>query len=65
VAAVERVRSRRYAGEVKVDAVIKVDAAMSVAAAHAVADAVERTISKRWSEVGDVVVHIEPAYEDS
>ncbi len=61
VEAVGLVRSRRYGREVKVDAVIKVDGRMSVAAAHAVADEVERAIARRWPEVSDVVVHLEPA----
>ncbi len=61
VKSVERVRSRKYGSDVKVDVVIKVDAGLTILRAHAIADAVEAAIGKRFSEVSDIFVHVEPA----
>lgn len=55
-----RARSRGGSGDVKVDVVIEVDPEISVKNAHSIADRVEEAIQERFSEVDDVVVHVEP-----
>lgn len=57
-----RVRSRRSASRVLVDVVVEVDPTLTVRGGHDVADAVELAIRRRWPDVADVLVHVEPMH---
>lgn len=54
------VRSRGMEGSVWVDLKIEVDPLMTTAQAHELADAVERRLIDEFSQVVDVLVHVEP-----
>lgn len=60
VLAVHSIRSRGMEGAVYVDLKIDVDPELSIELAHAASDAVEEAIAKKFPEVVDVVVHVEP-----
>lgn len=57
------VRTRGSEAEVYVDLHIQVDPAMTVEQGHAVAEAVERALCGRFSQVVDVIAHLEPLDE--
>jgi divalent metal cation (Fe/Co/Zn/Cd) transporter len=57
------VRSRGMDESVWVDLKIEVDPMMSTAQAHELADEVERRLMTEFSQVVDVVVHVEPTDE--
>lgn len=54
------VRTRGTEGEVYMDLHILVDPEMTIRRAHEVAGAVERAVTGRFSQVVDIVVHVEP-----
>jgi cation diffusion facilitator family transporter len=54
------VRSRASGGFVHVDLHIHVDPEMSVSLAHDITHLVESAIRRRFSDVGDVIIHTEP-----
>jgi cation diffusion facilitator family transporter len=54
------VRTRGTASEVLVDLHVQVDPSISVATGHRIAEAVERAVCARFSEVADVIAHLEP-----
>jgi cation diffusion facilitator family transporter len=56
------IRSRGMEESVYVDLKIEVDPALSTERAHALADEVERRITDTFTNVVDVVVHVEPAH---
>lgn len=55
------IRSRGLEGSVYLDLVIHVAPTMDLRAAHQVADEVEQRLTSAFSEIIDVVVHVEPA----
>jgi cation diffusion facilitator family transporter len=55
-----RVRSRGMEGSVWVDLKIEVDPEMTTAEAHALADELEERLMSEFSQIVDVVVHVEP-----
>jgi cation diffusion facilitator family transporter len=54
------VRTRGSASEVYVDMHVQVDPSMTVADAHAVAESVERELCARFTQIVDIIVHVEP-----
>lgn len=54
------VRTRGTEGEVYMDLHILVDPEMTIRRAHEVAGAVERTVAEQFTQVVDIVVHVEP-----
>jgi cation diffusion facilitator family transporter len=58
------VRSRGPEDDVHIDLHILVDPQMPIADAHAIGHRVESRLRRRWPEVSDVVVHVEPANEE-
>ena len=54
------IRTRGVSSGVHVDLHIQVDPQITVEAGHAVAEAVERDVAARFSQVVDVIVHLEP-----
>ncbi len=61
---VEKVLARKMGPKIYIDMHLHVDPEMTVHKAHAVGHEVKDQIMKKWAEVADVLVHIEP-YEDS
>lgn len=61
VLGVRQVRSRGHGGSVFVDLTVVVAAETPLDAAHTIAHAVEAALMARFSEVSDVMVHVEPA----
>jgi cation diffusion facilitator family transporter len=61
VEAIRRIRSRGSSPDVRVDLIAEVNPELNVARAHDVADRIEETISARWPDVTEVIVHVEPA----
>lgn len=57
------VRTRGTASHVAVDLHVQVDPQASVTDGHAIAEAVERAVCERFSEVSDVIAHVEPLDE--
>lgn len=57
------VRTRGTASHVAVDLHVQVDPHASVTDGHAIAEAVERAVCERFSEVSDVIAHVEPLDE--
>ncbi|RNL48177.1 cation diffusion facilitator family transporter [Paraeggerthella hongkongensis] len=55
-----RVRTRGTEGEIYVDLHVLVAPEMTVAAAHDLADEVEQSVRRRFENVVDVLVHVEP-----
>lgn len=60
VTSLHMLRSRGMAGEALVDVHIQVSPRISVSEGHRIADSVERGLIERFSEVRDVIVHIDP-----
>lgn len=54
------IRTRGLEGEVYVDLHVQVDPGLSLTEAHGIAERVERHICEAFSEVVDVIVHVEP-----
>lgn len=54
------IRTRGTAAEIYVDLHIQVDPSVSVAAGHAIAEVVEKTVCEHFSQVKDVIAHLEP-----
>jgi cation diffusion facilitator family transporter len=63
VRACHKIRTRGLEGEVHADLHILVDPDMTISRAHAIADEAEVHIQKRFPEVHDVLVHLEPDEE--
>lgn len=57
------IRTRGVASAIHVDLHVQVDAQMTVMTGHAVAEDVERKICSAFSNVADVIVHLEPMDE--
>ena len=57
---VEKVMIRKMGPRLFVDMHLEVDPETSVRKAHAIAHAVKDAIMAEWSEVADVLVHVEP-----
>ncbi len=55
-----KIRTRGMQGHIYVDLHVKVDPEMSINDAHDISYFVEQELKKRFSEITDVVVHIEP-----
>jgi cation diffusion facilitator family transporter len=55
------VRSRGPEDDIHLDLHVLVDPRMAISEAHATGHRVEARLKKRWSELSDVVVHVEPA----
>lgn len=58
------VRSRGPEDDVHIDLHILVDPELPIAEAHAIGHRVEDRLRRRWPDVSDVVVHVEPAHEE-
>lgn len=54
------IRTRGSEAEVLVDLHVQVDPQVTVAAGHDIAEEVERAIAERYSQVVDVIAHLEP-----
>lgn len=61
---VHEIRCRRSGQFVIVDLKLDMDPEMTVKRSHAIADEVKKRIFERFSEVGDVMIHINPHDED-
>ncbi|MBK7859739.1 MAG: cation transporter [Archangiaceae bacterium] len=61
VLAVRQVRSRGHGGAVFVDLTVVVAAHTALDAAHAIAHQLEAALMRRFPEVTEVIVHVEPA----
>ncbi len=60
VVAVHRLRSRSMGGQGVIDTEIRVNPRLSVSEAHYISLAIEQAIKKRFEEISDVTVHIDP-----
>lgn len=60
-----RIRTRGMQGHIYVDLHVKVDPEMSINDAHDISYFVEQELKKRFAEITDVVVHIEPYRQNS
>lgn len=58
------VRSRGPEDDIHIDLHVLVDAQMTIAEGHAIGHRVEERLRRRWPEVSDVVVHVEPGHEE-
>ena len=63
VHACHKIRTRGLEGEVHADLHVLVDPEMTISRAHRIADEAERRIQERFTEVIDVLVHLEPDEE--
>ncbi|MBL8955880.1 MAG: cation transporter [Myxococcaceae bacterium] len=61
VLAVRQVRSRGHGGAVFVDLTVVVAAETALEAAHAIAHELEAALMRRFPEVAEVIVHVEPS----
>jgi cation diffusion facilitator family transporter len=59
---VEQVRSRGHADDVQIDLHVQVDPQLGILPAHAIGHQVKDRLLDRLEGVGDVTVHVEPAY---
>lgn len=60
----EKLRVQRYGPDAHVDIDIEVDPKLSVMKAHRIAQEVRASIQEELAEVQDVMVHVEPYFED-
>lgn len=60
----EKIRIQQYGPDAHVNIDIEVDPKLSVEKAHEISQKVRYEIQKEWPSVRDVIVHIEPYYED-
>jgi cation diffusion facilitator family transporter len=58
------VRSRGPEDDIHIDLHVLVDPLIPIAEAHAIGHRVEQRLRRRWPDVSDVVVHVEPANEE-
>jgi cation diffusion facilitator family transporter len=58
------VRSRGPEDDIHLDLHVLVEPTRPIAEAHAIGHRVEERLRRRWPDVSDVVVHVEPAYEE-
>ncbi len=58
------VRSRGAEDDIHIDLHVLVDPHMEIAEAHAIGHRVEQRLRRRWPDVSDVVVHVEPGHEE-
>ena len=64
VMATEKIRIQSYGPDAHVNIDIELDPALSVEVAHAITQKVRYEIQKAWPAVRDVIVHVEPYYEN-
>jgi cation diffusion facilitator family transporter len=60
----EKILIQQYGPDAHVDIDIEVDPMLSVEIAHGISQQVRNAVQKDWPQVRDVVVHIEPFYEN-
>jgi len=63
VAGIHEIRGRRSGQYVIVDLKLEMDALMTVKQSHAIADLVKRQLFEKFSNIGDVMIHINPGHE--
>jgi cation diffusion facilitator family transporter len=64
VMATEKIRIQSYGPDAHVNIDIELDPSLSVEVAHAITQKVRYEIQKAWPAVRDVIVHVEPYYEN-